>query len=246
MRIHISILITLLLSTACTAQQHHGPKLVVDGGTTHDFGRLTHADRHEHRFTLRNVSEDTVSIASVRASCGCTAAIVSGGTMPPGGVATIDVRFTPIRSTNGRVRKTISVYTENDVQKMYLLAIEADVHSSFTADPEPVPLDTMVTRNIATAVLTLTNVSADTQRIVQVQGVLSVENRGYDGRQPPQMMAIDDVQAAPSEFVLAPGQSQEVIIRFFPLNEGRLMGSVVFYAGEENRQVEFSGVIRRP
>lgn len=243
---YLPIIITLILSTACNAQEHQGPKLVVVGGGTHDFGTLTHADRPEHRFTLRNVSPDTVRIASVRASCGCTAAMVSGSTMPPGGEATIDVRFTPIRSTNGRVRKTISVYTENDMQKMYLLAIEADVRSSFVSDPEKADLDTLVTRNIATAVLKLTNVSADTQRIVQVQGVLSVENRGYDGRQSPQMMAIDDVQASPAAFVLAPGETQEVVIRFFPLNEGKLMGSVVFYAGEENRQVEFGGTIRRP
>ena len=245
MKTHRTIILILLLASSCTAQQQ-GPKLVVEGGTTHDFGKITHADRPEHRFTIRNTSGDTVRLVSVRASCGCTAAVVSGGTMPPGGASTVDVRFTPIRSTNGHVSKTISVYTENDPQKMYLLRIEAEVFSAFTATPEKAELDTMITRNVATAVITLTNVSADTQRIVQVQGVLSVENRGYDGTQPPQVLPIEEVQAAPEEFVLAPGSAREVTIRFFPIHEGRLMGSVIFYAGEENRQVEFSGVIRRP
>lgn len=240
----LAILPLLVPSLACA--QATGPKLVVEGGTAHSFGTITHADRPEHRFVLRNTSADTVRITSVRASCGCTAAMVAGSTMPPGGEATIDVRFTPIRSTNGHVSKSISVYTENDRQKMYLLRIEADVVSSFVATPEKANLDTLVTRNVATAVLKLTNVSADTQRIVQVQGVLSVEHRGYDGKQSPQMLAIDDVQASPAEFVLAPGATQEVTIRFFPLTEGKLMGSVVFYSGQENRQVEFSGVIRRP
>ncbi|MBR9975940.1 MAG: DUF1573 domain-containing protein [Bacteroidetes bacterium] len=240
----LAILTLLVPYLACA--QAIGPKLVVEGGASHALGVITHADRPEHRFVLRNTSADTVRITSVRAGCGCTAAVLSGKTLPPGGEATIDVRFTPIRSTNGHVSKSISVYTENDDQKMYLLRIEADVVSSFEATPEKANLDTLVTRNVAETVLKLTNVSADTQRIVQVQGVLSVEHRGYGGKQSPQMMSIDDVQASPVEFVLAPGETQEVTIRFFPLNEGRLMGSVVFYSGEENRQVEFSGVIRRP
>jgi hypothetical protein len=246
MKSYTSLLLAALLTVSCDAQVHDGPRLLVEGGTTHSFGTITHADRPDHRFTLRNTSSDTVRIVNVRASCGCTAAVVSGSTLPPDGQATIDVRFTPPRTTLGHVSKTISVYTEGDPQKMYLLRVEADIESHFSVDPVKVQMDTLITRNAAKTTVTLTNVSKDTQRIVQIQGVLSVEHRGYDGKQPPQMLAIDDVTASPGAFDLAPGESQEITVRFFPIHEGKLMGSMVIYAGPETRQVEFTGVLRRP
>lgn len=242
---HCLVFLTTLLA-ACNAQVPPGPKLAVENGTTFDFGPISHSSRPSHRFTLRNTSADTVRIIKVNAACGCTAAMVSGSTLAPGASATVDVQFTPPRTSNGRVSKSISVYTENDVQKQYVLRIEADIQSAFSVTPTIVALDTIITRNIATAVVTLTNVSADTQRIHMVQGTLAVEYRGYDGAQPPQVLDIDQVQTAPAEFVLAPGAEQEITVRFSPTHEGRILGSVVMYAKDESRQVEFTGVIRRP
>lgn len=247
MKSTILLLLITVLFNSCNAQvKDDGPKLAVEGGVTHDFGKITHAQRPEHRFSLRNISDDTVRIVSVKASCGCTAAVVSGSTLPPGAVATVDVQFTPPRTTNGRTSKSISVYTEGDVQKMYLLRVEAEIQSSFTVEPKMVQMDTLITRNAASATLRLTNVSKDTQRISMVQGALAVENRGYDGAQPPQVLNIDDVKATPEEFILAPGAAQEITVRFFPLHEGKLMGSLVIYAKDESRQVEFTGFLRRP
>ncbi|MDX9759073.1 MAG: DUF1573 domain-containing protein [Bacteroidota bacterium] len=231
---------------SCNAQVPPGPKLVVEDGATFDFGPISHTARPEHRFTLRNTSTDTVRIVKVHATCGCTATMVSGSTLPPGASATVDVRFTPPRTSNGRVSKSISVFTENDLQKQYVLRIEADIRSAFTVMPKIVALDTIITRNIATATLTLTNVSADTQRIHMVQGTLAVEYRGYDGTQPPQLFDLDGIVTAPEQFVLAPGSSQEITVRFTPTTEGRILGSVVMYAKDESRQVEITGIIRRP
>ncbi|MFZ1728933.1 MAG: DUF1573 domain-containing protein [Bacteroidota bacterium] len=244
---HLPILLLLpLLVLSCTAQQEGGARLVVEDNATHSFGTITHSDRPEHRFVLRNTSEDTVRITSVKASCGCTAAVVSGGTLPPGGTSTVDVKFTPPRSTNGHVAKTISVYTEGDPQKQYLLRIDAEIRSAFTVSPEKIEMGTLITRNVATTTLRLTNASSDTQRIVDIQGALAVENRGYDGTQPPQVLNIDEVKSTPHEFTLAPGESQDITVSFFPIYEGKLMGSLVIYAGPETHQVEFFGTLRRP
>jgi hypothetical protein len=172
--------------------------------------------------------------------------MVSGSTLPPGGTSSVDVKFTPPRSTNGHVGKTVSVFTEGDPQRQYLLRIDAEIQSSFTVSPDKIQMDTLITRNVATTTLRLTNSSKDTQRIMEIQGSLAVEHRGYDGTQPPQVLNVDEVKASPREFILAPGASQDITVRFFPLHEGKLMGSLVIYAGPETRQVEFFGVLRRP
>jgi hypothetical protein len=244
-RIPILLLLPFFVFS-CTAQQKGSPCLVIEGSATHSFGSITHMDAPEHRFVLCNTCEDTVRITSVKASCGCTAAVVSGSTIPPGGTSSVDVKFMPPRSTNGHVAKTVSVFTEGDRQKQYLLHIEAEIRSFFTVSPDRIQMDTLITRNIATATLRLTNASKDTQRIMEIQGALAVEYRGYDGTQPPQVLNIDEVQPSPREFTLAPGASQDITVRFFPLHEGKLMGSLVIYGDHETRQVEFSGLLRRP
>ncbi len=241
-----SLLLLPLFVLSCSAQQKTGPCLVIEGEATHSFGTIHHTDKPEHRFVLRNTSEDTVRVTSVKASCGCTAAVVSGSTLPPGGTTSVDVTFIPPRTTNGHVSKTISVYTEGDRQKQYLLRIEAEIESFFTVSPDKIQMDTLITRNVATTVLRLTNASKDTQRIVEVQGALAVEYRGYDGKAAPQVISIEEVNASPREFTLAPGASQDITVRFMPIQEGKLMGSLVIYAGPETRQVEFFGFLRRP
>lgn len=240
------LLLLPMLTLSCTAQQGGGPRLVIVGEATHSFGAITHTEQPEHRFVLRNTSQDTVHITSVKASCGCTAAMVSGSTLPPDGTASVDVKFIPPRSTNGHVSKSISVYTKGDPQKQYLLRIEAEIQSFFTVSPEKIDMGTLITRNAAEATLRLTNISKDTQRIVDIQGALAVENRGYDGKQAPQVLNIEEVTSSPREFTLAPGASQDISVKFFPLHEGKLMGSLVIYAGSETRQVEFFGTLRRP
>jgi len=241
-----ALIILPLFTVSCGAQQKSGPCLQIEGNATHSFGSITHGEQPEHRFVLRNTCDDTVRISSVKASCGCTAAVVSGSTLPPGGTASVDVKFLPPRSTNGHTSKTISVYTEGDRQKQYLLRIEADIRSSFTAAPEKIEMDTLITRNVATATLRLTNASKDTQRITQLQGALAVEYRGYDGKASPEVIPLEGVQAFPPEFTLAPGASQDITVRLFPIHEGRLMGSLLIYAGAETRQIEFFGFLRRP
>lgn len=240
------LLLIPLFVLSCTAQQKPGPALEIEGSATHSFGTIYHTDKPEHRFVLRNTSEDTVRVTSVKASCGCTAAVVSGSTIPPGGTTAVDVTFLPPRTTNGHVGKTVSVYTEGDPQKQYLLRIEAEITSYFTVTPEKIQMDTLITRNVATTTLRLTNASKDTQRIVEVQGALAVEYRGYDGKASPQVNNIEDVTASPREFTLAPGASQDITVKFMPIQEGKLMGSLVIYAGAETRQVEFFGFLRRP
>ncbi|MBR9979140.1 MAG: DUF1573 domain-containing protein [Bacteroidetes bacterium] len=245
-RIILPALLLLLSSTGCIGQKPQGPCLIIEGGATLSLGEITHLDNPEYRFVLRNTCSDTVRITGVEAGCSCTPVSVTGTTLPPGGEASIDLQFIPPRTTNGPVSKTISVFTEGDRVDRYVLRVEADIQSFFSVTPGHVDMDTLLTRQAATVTVRLTNLSSDSQEVVEVQGALSVEHRGHDGTAPPQVIPVDELEASPRAFILPPGGFRDITVRFVPAYGGKLMGSLVLYTLPETLQVEFSGVLISP
>jgi hypothetical protein len=239
-------LLLLLSSAGCTGQKPQGPCLLVEGGATLSLGEITHLDSPEYRFVLRNTCSDTVRITGVEAGCSCTAVSVTGTTLPPGGEASVDMQFIPPRTTNGPVSETITVFTAGDRENRYVLRVEADIQSFFSVSPGHVEMDTLPTRQASIATVRLTNLSADTQEVVEVLGVLSVEHRGHDGSAPPRVIPLDDVETSPRAFILPPGEGRDITVRFVPSHVGKLMGSLVIYTLPETLQAEFSGILISP
>lgn len=235
----------IVLSTSCTAQNPPAETLEVEGGLTKNFGTVTHKDRLEHNFILRNKGNDTIRITNVKAACGCTAVMVSGSTVPPAGSATVSVQFTPPRTTNGHVSKSVSVYAEGTQRPVYVLRIEADVQSAFESDPALVDLGKAVINKEVTASFSIKNTSGEKQSIAAVQSALAIEYRGLDGDSPPEVRPIDEVVIDPKVFELEPGAAQTITVRFTATFGGKVIGSVVLYAPDETRQVEFAGTVQR-
>ncbi|MCZ7558413.1 MAG: DUF1573 domain-containing protein [Bacteroidia bacterium] len=242
---NLILLAILLLGTSCEAQKPAGDVLDIEGGSTKHFGTVTHKDRLEHNFVLRNKGADTIRITDVKAACGCTAVMVSGSTVAPGGSATVSVQFTPPRTTNGHVSKSVSVYAEGAGRPVYVLRIEADVLSAFEAEPALVDVGSSAIGKAVTATFRLKNRSDQTQSIMAVQSALAIEYRGLDGDGPPEVRPLDGVTIEPKEFELAAGASRDITVRFTPSFGGKVMGSAVFYAADETRQVEFTGLVKR-
>lgn len=229
---------------SCSAQEKPaGDCFTVEGSVQHDFGSITHGDKPSHAFVFRNACEDTMRFTAVKASCSCTAAMPEDEVLAPGESTEITVTFYPGRSMNGHVEKSVSVYVNDEARPRFLLRVAADIQSFFTTDPEKVDLGSIPAGKETTATVRFTNVSEETQEIAAVQAVLSIENRGPDGNDPPMVEPVTQSSFDPSTFTLAPGATQEITVRFTPHAPGKLLGSVVVYSGPEARQVEFSGVV---
>ncbi len=245
---YVSLILLLplfFLIQSCSAQEKPSGDdcLTLKGELKKDFGSITHADKPSHAFVFHNACEDTVRFTAVKASCSCTAALPANEVLAPGEETEIKVTFYPPRSMNGHVEKSVSVYVNDESRPRFLLRVAADIRSGFTTDPEKVDMKNISARREAQAVVRLTNITDEAQEIVAVQAVLSIENRGADGNDPPMVEPITTSSFAPESFTLAPGATQEVTVRFTPHAKGKLLGSVVFYSGPEARQVEFIGVI---
>jgi len=70
-----------------------GPRIVVDEPFK-DFGEVIAGTKVVNDFVFRNTGKATLKILRLKASCGCTAAVVSDREVPPGGEATIRLDYT--------------------------------------------------------------------------------------------------------------------------------------------------------
>src|SRR3990172_1452466 len=79
----------------------------------YDFGTVVQGSAVKHTFKFKNVGTDTLKIAQVKTSCGCTAAWESSKVIPPKAEGQIEVSFNT-GSRQGKASKTVYVYS-NDV-----------------------------------------------------------------------------------------------------------------------------------
>ena len=89
-----------------------GPKIKLVEAS-YDFGTVTQGAAVKHVFKFKNVGADTLKIAQVKTSCGCTAAESSKIILPQKD-GQIEVNFNT-GSQMGKVSKTVYIFS-NDVE----------------------------------------------------------------------------------------------------------------------------------
>lgn len=94
-----------------------------------DFGKINEGDIVEHVFVFTNVGSDTLKIAQVRASCGCTATLLSSNQIPPKGVGEIKTTFKS-RGRAGKQKKTLTVFSNDAESPAKKLTFYAEIKPS--------------------------------------------------------------------------------------------------------------------
>lgn len=124
------ILIFCLLLSATLIAQIEGPKIVAPQ-SEHDFGKINEGEIVSHNFVVYNRGDDTLTIARVKASCGCTAAKPSKNILLPGDSTSIKVEFNSKRR-RGAQKKYVYVFS-NDLKTPQLrLKFNANIVSPNT------------------------------------------------------------------------------------------------------------------
>lgn len=84
------IVLTLLFAMEVGLAQS---KVVWQNGKEFDFGSIESGATHTTIFHFKNMSTDTLTIETVRTTCGCTAAHHTLEPVPPQGNGTVEVAF---------------------------------------------------------------------------------------------------------------------------------------------------------
>ncbi len=122
----LTALLTLLIAPAATAQQWAEKMFKTN---SHDFGTVARGAKAEFAFELTNLYEETIHIASVRSSCGCTSPTITKDTLKTWEKGSILATYNT-RSFLGKRSATITV----TIDKPYYAEVHLEVSGFIRGD----------------------------------------------------------------------------------------------------------------
>lgn len=104
---------------------------------SHDFRAVGRGAKAEHRFQLKNLYQETVHIASVRTSCGCTTPSLTQQTLNSGDTAAVVATFNT-NSFVGQKSATITVVFDKPYYAEVQLHVSGYIRTDVSFDPSEV------------------------------------------------------------------------------------------------------------
>jgi len=191
------------------------PRLTVSE-TDYNFGQVFQGEKVEHSFRFRNGGDAPLLVERVQSSCGCTAALVSATTIPPGGEGEIRTTFDSGRFS-GAVQKSVTLYVNDPQRRRVEFRLRGTVRPELLLQPALLEVEGLQAGETKEARVTVTNQGTREITLTTVQSTL----------------AEMQVDLAPT--ALAPGRSVEIVVRLKPkAGKGRLGGYVLIKTDSEN------------
>lgn len=130
-----SLLLTLLL-VAAAAPSLAGPRIEA-AEQSYSFGDIYQGEKASHAFRFTNSGDAPLVIDKVRSSCGCTAVMVSKGTLQPGETGEVRATFDSTRF-RGPVSKKIYISSNAAAQQNFEFQLSATVREVIALAPHMV------------------------------------------------------------------------------------------------------------
>ncbi len=108
-----------------------GPRLEIDKDVF-DFGRVWEGKPAKGTFTVRNVGDAALTLAT-KSSCGCTVASKPKSPLPPGESTTFTISYSTKRL--GQARKKVTVSTNDPTRPSVEIPVRGEVRALFAGDP---------------------------------------------------------------------------------------------------------------
>jgi len=216
------------------------------GEAKYDFGSINPIDQVEHTFVFRNNCTNVVEIKQARASCGCTAAIVSEKIVQPGSEAKIRVAFTPPRGSMGHVSKTVSVFLQDETKPHTVLQFSANVISDLDINPKYLQLTSAEIGVPVIAKTTVVNKGTEAIDFAELQLSLTsyADTSKEAGGMSTAMYPLKSGKVIPSKLRLAPGESHDVYVSVIPEFKGQINGHIYFKSEKTENYVQVFGVVQ--
>ena len=131
----LGLSLSFLLLSAASAQQW--AEKMFQGPLHHEFGTVARASKVEHRFTLKNLYKETVHIAGVSSSCGCTTPSITNRTLKTYETSEIVATFNT-SSFTGRRGATITVTIDKPYYAEVQLRVKGTVRTDVVFSPASV------------------------------------------------------------------------------------------------------------
>ena len=143
------------------------PKISFDE-RVYDFGLVSREDLPHHRFIFSNTGQADLVISEVDSSCGCTAALLSAETIPPGGRGEIDVSFNP-QGRRGKQKQTVSVYSNAENEPIAQLTVKGTVMTAVDVSPDRILFGSVNNQQVTTKRIRVLDSGEGTLKITHIE-----------------------------------------------------------------------------
>ncbi|HRS01514.1 MAG TPA: DUF1573 domain-containing protein [Bacteroidota bacterium] len=161
----IAIGMFVLMSAYLQAQ----PKIEISNNATYDWGRVKSSEQVLHTtMILKNIGNEPLKIYSVSPSCGCTTSPLTKTEIAPGDTAQLPITFN-ISSYTGKVNKTISVHSNDPLNRNIDISLNAFVVRPLTLFPNFLNFANLIVGEQSIAKMVLNNTSDQSIKIKSVE-----------------------------------------------------------------------------
>lgn len=230
----------LPLTARVSAQSESGCFAIV--GTTERFiGSVTQSGELRDTAVFINRCPESVTIQSVRSSCGCTELSASKNTVASGDSVKIRLVYRPIRGSKGFVSKTISILLANHQQPV-LYRITAKVLTDFELQPKRFDIDSILLGRVTSRSVTVENITDNSIIVSAKTESMSLYPESGSAKTIP----FSEVSITPQSLKLAPKERKSVRIELKPEKPGRMMGSIRFSSDNGEQYLDLAGWVVHP
>ncbi len=133
-----------------------------------DFGQVLASTIVEHIFTIKNTGGSNLEIYYVKATCGCTGALLSNSVIIPNSTAEIRATFNTT-GYSGRVSKTVDI-SSNDPKSFHQIVFYATVVPMLSLSPSSIGFGEVIANATSIASATLAKYDKSPFEITSVKG----------------------------------------------------------------------------
>ncbi len=218
----------------------------VEGTSDYYFGTIDGDKTVEHAFIFKNDCKEVIEIDQVRASCGCTAVVLSEKIIQPGGEAKIQVKFTPPKGTRGKSSKTVSVYLKGNAEPHTILRISADVKVELDIQPQYIHLLGAEVGKPITGKSKIKNMTAETLVIKEIpfSATSYADTSMVAGGSTTVAIPLSSATVTPTPFTLKPNEEKEISVTLTPVYKGQLNGSMRIKTEKSEAFLQVFGIVR--
>ena len=116
------------------AEQAKGTPKMVSPEPVYQFGEMDNNKKVEHAFIVRNDGDATLNISRVKTSCGCTVAQPEKKVLAPGEATKVNATLS-LRGRQGKVTKSITVYSDDPETPSFVLKFEGTAIAAIHMEP---------------------------------------------------------------------------------------------------------------
>jgi Protein of unknown function (DUF1573) len=201
--LNASLLVLVVASSAARAQDW-ARKMFTE--SSHDFGTVARGAKVEYRFQFSNPYVETIHVASVSSSCGCTTPSVTKNELKTHETSEIVAAFNTRSSYLGNHSATLTIQFDKPFAAIVQLNVWGDIRSDLLVQPESVDLGSIDQGQEVERKLTVTHSGSSDWKVLDVRSVntnyeVEVKNGAHAGSQVSYELLVHLKKDAPPGYV---------------------------------------------